>query len=60
MAVQGAPAGVTEVNVAQPDLFKAMDGFLTSIPVDGLTCARHDIHSTGGHVPSRRDRQPCQ
>ncbi|MFI5230447.1 MAG: M13 family metallopeptidase, partial [Gemmatimonadales bacterium] len=34
MAAQGAPPGVTEVNVAQPDFFKAMDGYLTSIPLD--------------------------
>jgi putative endopeptidase len=33
MAAQGAPA-VKEINVAQPDFFKAMDGFVTSIPVD--------------------------
>jgi putative endopeptidase len=34
MAAQGAPAGITLVNVAQPDFFKAMDGYLTSIPLD--------------------------
>ena len=33
LATQGAPAGAV-VNVAQPDFFKAMDGFLTSIPLD--------------------------
>ncbi|HVX41580.1 MAG TPA: M13 family metallopeptidase [Gemmatimonadaceae bacterium] len=33
MAAQGAPK-VAEINVAQPDFFKAMDGFLSSIPVD--------------------------
>ena len=34
LADQGAPRGVTEINVAQPAFFKAMDGFLTSIPLD--------------------------
>ncbi len=33
MAAQGAPA-VTEINVQQPDFFRAMDGFLASIPVE--------------------------
>jgi putative endopeptidase len=33
LATQGAPK-VTEINVAQPDFFKAMDGYLTSIPLD--------------------------
>jgi putative endopeptidase len=33
LAAQGAPT-VTIVNVAQPDFFSAMDGFLTSIPLD--------------------------
>ena len=30
----GAPADLKTINVSQPDFFKAMDGFLTSIPVD--------------------------
>ena len=34
LAEQGAPRGVTEIDVAQPAFFKAMDGFLTSIPLD--------------------------
>jgi putative endopeptidase len=34
LTATGAPAGLTEINVAQPDFFKAMDGFLTSIPLD--------------------------
>jgi putative endopeptidase len=33
LAAQGAPADAP-VNVAQPDFFKAMDGFLSSIPLD--------------------------
>ena len=33
MAAQGAPK-VTEINVAEPEFFKAMDGFYTSIPID--------------------------
>ncbi|HXT15749.1 MAG TPA: M13 family metallopeptidase [Gemmatimonadaceae bacterium] len=34
MAAQGAPAGIAEINVAQPDFFRAMNGFLSSIPID--------------------------
>ena len=34
LAEQGAPRGVTQINVAQPAFFKAMDGFVTSIPLD--------------------------
>jgi putative endopeptidase len=33
MAVQGAPK-VAEINVSQPDFFKAMDAFITTIPVE--------------------------
>ena len=33
LAAQGAPA-VTEINVAQPDFFRAIDGMLTSVPVE--------------------------
>jgi putative endopeptidase len=33
MSTQGAPQ-VSEINVAQPDFFKAMDGFVTTIPVE--------------------------
>ena len=33
LAAQGAPA-VTELNVGQPDFFKAMDGLLVSVPLD--------------------------
>ncbi|HEY2164399.1 MAG TPA: M13 family metallopeptidase N-terminal domain-containing protein, partial [Gemmatimonadaceae bacterium] len=34
LTTMGAPANLKEINVSQPDFFKAMDGFLTSIPVD--------------------------
>jgi putative endopeptidase len=33
LAAQGAPT-VTEINVAQPEFFKALDGLMTSIPID--------------------------
>src|SRR4029079_17084626 len=33
ISAQGGP-NVTEINVAQPEFFKALDGFITSIPVD--------------------------
>ena len=34
LTTMGAPSGLNTINVSQPDFFKAMDGFLTSIPVD--------------------------
>jgi putative endopeptidase len=34
LAEQDAPRGIREIDVAQPAFFKAMDGFLTSIPLD--------------------------
>ncbi len=34
LTTMGAPANLKEINVAQPDFFKAMDGFLTSIPIE--------------------------
>ncbi len=55
MAAQGAPAGVTEVNVAQPDFFRAMDGFLTSISVDDWkTLLRWRLLSTSATALPKR------
>ena len=34
LAEQGAPRGIEAINVSQPDFFKAMDGFFSSIPLD--------------------------
>jgi putative endopeptidase len=34
LATMGAPASLDTINVSQPEFFKAMDGFLTSIPVE--------------------------
>jgi putative endopeptidase len=34
LTTMGAPSGLDTINVSQPDFFKAMDGFITSIPVD--------------------------
>jgi putative endopeptidase len=34
LAEQGAPSGLTQIVVAQPAFFKAMDGYLTSISLD--------------------------
>jgi putative endopeptidase len=34
LTTMGAPSGLNTINVSQPDFFKAMDGFITSIPVD--------------------------
>ncbi len=34
MTAQGAPAGITELIVAQPEFFTAMNGYLTSIPIE--------------------------
>ena len=34
LTAMGAPADLHTINVSQPEFFKAMDGFLTSIPVD--------------------------
>ena len=34
LAAQGAPSGVTQINVAQPGFFRAMDGFIASVPLD--------------------------
>ncbi len=54
LAAQKAPA-VTEVNVAQPDFFKAMDGYLTSIPVENWkTLLRWRLlSSSAGALPKR-------
>ncbi len=54
MAAQGAPK-VAEINVAQPDFFKAMDGFLTTIPVDDWkTLLRWRLLSySSGMLPKR-------
>jgi putative endopeptidase len=54
MAEQGAPA-VKEINVAQPDFFKAMDGFITSIPVaDWKTLLRWRLlNSSSASLPKR-------
>ena len=54
MAAQGAPA-VKEINVAQPDFFKAMDGFVTSIPIaDWKTLLRWRLLNTASaSLPKR-------
>ncbi len=56
LATQGAPA-VAEVNVQQPDFFKAMDGFITSIPVeDWKTLLRWRLLNTASASLSSRYR----
>ena len=54
MAAQGAPK-VGEINVAQPDFFKAMDGFVTTIPVaDWKTLLRWRlVHEKAAALPKR-------
>ena len=54
LAMQGAPK-IAEINVAQPDFFKAMDGFLTSIPLDDWkTLLRWRLlHSSANALPAR-------
>jgi putative endopeptidase len=55
MAAQGAPAGVTEVNVLQPDFFRALNGDLTSIPVeDWKTLLRWRLlDNAASYLPTR-------
>jgi putative endopeptidase len=54
IAAQDAPK-VTEINVAQPDFFKAMDGLLTSIPLDDWkTLLRWRLlHSSANALPKQ-------
>jgi putative endopeptidase len=54
ISAQGGPH-VTEINVAQPEFFKALDGFITSIPVDDWkTLLRFRLlHSAAGSLPKR-------
>ena len=54
IATQGAPS-VTDVNVAQPDFFKAMDGFLTSIPLDDWKALLRWrlLHASANVLPKR-------
>ena len=54
ISAQGGPQ-VTEFNVQQPDFFRALDGFLTSIPVDDWkTLLRFRLlHSAAGSLPKR-------
>ncbi len=55
MTTLGAPAGIKEINVAQPDFFKAMDGFLTSIPVaDWKTLLRWRLLNTSATMLPKR------
>jgi putative endopeptidase len=50
MAVQGAPKA-TEINVGQPEFFKAMDGLLTSVPLDDWkTLLRWRLLSTSANA----------
>jgi putative endopeptidase len=54
ISAQGGP-NVTEINVQQPDFFRALDGFITSIPVnDWKTLLRFRLlHSAAGSLPKR-------
>ena len=54
ITAQGGPK-VTEINVAQPEFFRALDGFMTSIPVsDWKTLLRFRLlHSSAGSLPKR-------
>ncbi|HEX7020145.1 MAG TPA: M13 family metallopeptidase [Gemmatimonadaceae bacterium] len=54
MAAQGAPT-VSDINVAQPDFFKAMDGFVATIPVaDWKTLLRWRlVHARAAALPKR-------
>jgi putative endopeptidase len=54
ISAQGGPK-VTEINVQQPDFFRALDGFITSIPVnDWKTLLRFRLlHSAAGSLPKR-------
>ena len=54
VTAQGGPV-LTEINVAQPDFFRAMDGFLTSIPIDDWkTLLRFRLlNSSAASLPKR-------
>ena len=54
ISAQGGPK-VTEINVAQPEFFRALDGFITSIPIDDWkTLLRFRLlHSSAGSLPKR-------
>ena len=54
ISAQGGP-NVTEINVAQPEFFRALDGFITSIPInDWKTLLRFRLlHSSAGSLPKR-------
>ncbi len=54
LAAQNAPK-VTEINVSQPEFFKAMDGYLTSISIDDWkTLLRWRLlHSAAQSLPKR-------
>ena len=54
ITAQGGPT-VTEINVAQPEFFRAMDGFITSIPVnDWKTLLRFRLlNSSAASLPKR-------
>ena len=54
ISAQGGP-NVTEINVAQPEFFRALDGFITSIPIDDWkTLLRFRLlHSSAGSLPKR-------
>jgi putative endopeptidase len=55
LTTSGAPPDLKEINVSQPDFFKAMDGFLTSIPVeDWKTLLRWRLLNTSAsRLPKR-------
>jgi len=54
LAAQGAPK-ITEINVAQPDFFKAFDGLLTTVPLDDWkTLLRWRLlHYSAGALPKQ-------
>ena len=55
LTTMGAPSGLNTINVSQPDFFKAMDGFMTSIPVnDWKTLLRWRLLNTSAtRLPKR-------
>ncbi len=55
LTTMGAPADLHTINVSQPDFFKAVDGFLTSIPVaDWKTLLRWRLLNTSAsRLPKR-------
>ena len=55
IVAQGGPADVAIIDVRMPDFFKAMDGFLTSIPVeDWRTLLRWRVlHRSAAWLPKR-------